>query len=236
MTSSMARVISMSRGQASVQLNTVRHRHTPLRVLRLEMLKQDAMLFPVKDSLMYIQAQPIGGRGKMFQGESFFTAENPPFGATFTYYLKEELKTKKAKRQEAERDALKKNAAISLPGQSELRAEEEEEAPAVILTITDSSGRVVRRLTGPITAGMQRVTWDLRYPASSLAPPADQNPRAFSQVETARRNTGSASAGFSPCGGTGSSTRTCHFEGIGIGASGNSGAIGRYGQPSSFVT
>jgi len=150
--------------------------YTPLRVLRPEMLKQDGMLFPVKDSLMYIQAQPIGGRGKMFQGESFFTAENPPFGATFTYYLKEELKTKKAKRQEAERDALKKNAAISLPGQSELRAEEEEEAPAVILTITDSSGRVVRRLTGPITAGMQRVTWDLRYPASSLAPPP--NPEA----------------------------------------------------------
>ena len=150
--------------------------YTPLRVLRLEILKQDAMLFPVKDSLMYIQAQPIGGRGKMFQGESFFTAENPPFGATFTYYLKEELKTKKAKRQEAERDALKKNAAISLPGQSELRAEEEEEAPAVILTITDSSGRVVRRLTGPITAGMQRVTWDLRYPASSLAPPPEYEP------------------------------------------------------------
>jgi len=58
-----------------------------------------------------------------------------------------------------------------LPGQPELRAEEEEEAPAIIFTITDSSGRVVRRLTGPITAGMQRVSWDLRYPASSLPPP-----------------------------------------------------------------
>jgi hypothetical protein len=37
---------------------------------------------------MYIQAQPLGGRGKSFQGESFFTADNPPFGATITYYLK----------------------------------------------------------------------------------------------------------------------------------------------------
>src|SRR5207249_11560992 len=70
------------------------------------------------------RSQPIGGRGKSFQGESFFTAENPPFGATFTYYLKEELKTKKAKRQEAERDAQKKNAAINLPSRSELRSEE----------------------------------------------------------------------------------------------------------------
>ena len=145
--------------------------YTPLRLLKPEMLKQDALLFPVKDALMYIQAQPIGGRGKSFQGESFFTAENPPFGATFTYYLKEELKTKKAKRQEAERDAQKKNAAINLPSRSELRAEEEEEAPAIIFTVTDSSGRVVRRLSGPVTAGMQRVTWDLHYAPPSLPPP-----------------------------------------------------------------
>ncbi|OLD26552.1 MAG: glycosyl hydrolase [Acidobacteria bacterium 13_1_40CM_3_55_6] len=150
--------------------------YTPLRLLKQEMLKQDALLFPVKDSLMYIQAQPIGGRGKSFQGESFFTAENPPFGATFTYYLKEELKTKKVKRQEAEKDAQKKNAAINLPSRAELRAEEEEEAPAIIFTVTDSSGRVVRRLTGPITAGMQRVAWDLRYAPPSLPPPP--NPEA----------------------------------------------------------
>ena len=78
--------------------------YTPLRSITPEMLKQDA-LFPVKDALMYIQSQPLGGRGKSFQGESFYTADNPPFGATFTYYLKEELKTKKAKRQEAERKA-----------------------------------------------------------------------------------------------------------------------------------
>src|SRR3989449_7669959 len=115
-------------------------------------------------------------RSKSFQGESFFTAENPPFGATFTYYLKEELKTKKVKRQEAEKDAQKKNAAINLPSRAELRAEEEEEAPAIIFTVTDSSGRVVRRLTGPITAGMQRVAWDLRYAPPSLPPPP--NPEA----------------------------------------------------------
>ena len=145
--------------------------YTPLRLLKPEMLKEEAQLFPVKDALMYIQAQPLGGRGKSFQGESFFTAENPPFGATFTYYLKDELKTRKAKRQEAEKEAAKKNAAVAFPSQSELRAEEEEEAPAIIITVTDASGRVVRRLTGPVTAGMQRIAWDLRYPPPSLPPP-----------------------------------------------------------------
>jgi hypothetical protein len=54
----------------------------------------------------------------------------------------------------------------------DLRAEEEEEAPAIIVTITDSSDNVVRRLTGPIGAGMQRLTWDLRYPAANLSAPA----------------------------------------------------------------
>jgi photosystem II stability/assembly factor-like uncharacterized protein len=145
--------------------------YTPLRQLKAETLKQEAQLFPVKDALMYIQAQPLGGRGKSFQGESFYTAENPPFGATFTYYLKEELKTKKAKRQEAEKDAAKKGTGVTLPANTDLRAEEEEEAPAIIFTITDSSGRVVRRLTGPITAGIQRVAWDLRYPPPTLPPP-----------------------------------------------------------------
>jgi hypothetical protein len=145
--------------------------YTPLRTLKPEMLKQEAQLFPVKDALMYIQSQPLGLRGKSFQGESFFTAENPPFGATFSYYLKDELKTKKAKRQEAEKEAAKKNTPMTFPRLTDLSAEEEEEAPAIIFTVTDSSGRVVRRLTGPVTAGMQRVTWDLRYPPTSLPPP-----------------------------------------------------------------
>jgi photosystem II stability/assembly factor-like uncharacterized protein len=144
--------------------------YTALRLLKPEMLKEDD-LFPVKDALMYIQAQPLGGRGKSFQGESFYEAENPPFGATFTYYLKEAIKTRKEKRQDAEKEAIRKGGAPAWPSQSDLRAEEEEEAPTVIFTITDSSGRVVRRLTGPLTAGMQRVSWDLRNPPSSLPPP-----------------------------------------------------------------
>jgi len=120
---------------------------------------------------MYIQAQPIGGRGKSFQGESYYTAENPPFGATFTYYLKDALKTRKEKRQESEKETARKGGVIGIPARSELSGEEEEEAPAVIFTVTDSGGRIVRRLTGPITAGVQRVSWDLRYPPASLPPP-----------------------------------------------------------------
>jgi photosystem II stability/assembly factor-like uncharacterized protein len=145
--------------------------YTPLRLLKPEMLKQEAQLFPVKDALLYIPSQPLGLRGKSFQGESFFAAENPPFGATFTYYLKDEVKTKKARRQEAEKEAARKNVPLALPPYSDLSAEEDEEAPAIIFTITDAGGRVVRRLTGGVTAGLQRVSWDLRYPPTALPPP-----------------------------------------------------------------
>ena len=152
--------------------------YTSLRLIKPEMLKQEAAVFPMKDALMYIQSQPLGGRGKSFQGERYYTADNPPFGATVTWYLKEAIKTRKEKRQEAEREADRRSASVGWPTRDQLRAEEEEDAPAIVVTITDSSDRVVRRLTGPIGGGMQRLTWDLRYPAANLSapPPPDADP------------------------------------------------------------
>ena len=92
--------------------------------------------------------------------------------------MKEAIKTRKEKRQEKEREADRRGAPVGWPTRDELRAEEEEEAPSVIVTITDSSDNVVRRLTGPVGAGMQRLNWDLRYPAANLSgpPPADPDP------------------------------------------------------------
>jgi photosystem II stability/assembly factor-like uncharacterized protein len=145
--------------------------YTPLRLVKPETLQQEAALFPTRDAMMYIVAQPLGGRGKAFQGEAFYTADNPPFGATFTYYLKEPLRTQRVRRQEAEREAARNRTPLAYPTGDQLRAEEEEEAPQIIFTVADSAGRVVRRLTGPTTAGMHRVNWDLRYPSPTLGAP-----------------------------------------------------------------
>jgi photosystem II stability/assembly factor-like uncharacterized protein len=152
--------------------------YTPLRLVKPEMLRQEATVFPMKDALMYIQSQPLGGRGKSFQGERYYTADNPPFGATVTWYLKDPIRTRKERRQESERDADKRGQPVAWPTRDQLRAEEEEDAPAIVITITDSNDRVVRRLTGPVTAGVQRLTWDLRYPAANLSapPPPDADP------------------------------------------------------------
>ena len=142
--------------------------YAPLRAIKADTLSQESVLFPVRDALMYIESQPLGGRDQAYLGDSFYAAPNVSFGTTFTYYMKESLKTRKEKRQEAEKEAAKKGATLPYPKKEDLRAEEEEESPALILTVADESGRVVRRLTGAAKAGMQRVSWDLRYPPSSL--------------------------------------------------------------------
>jgi hypothetical protein len=135
-----------------------------LRGLKPDTLQKEANLFPVKDALLYMPTRQYGLRGKAFLGEAFFTAENAPFGATFTYHLKEEIKTKKQQRLGAE----KKAETAPYPSREELRAETEEEAPAILLTIADAEGHEVRTVTGPAKAGFHRVTWDLRDPAATL--------------------------------------------------------------------
>jgi photosystem II stability/assembly factor-like uncharacterized protein len=155
--------------------------YTPLRGLTRAVLEQSAMLFPVKDALAYIQSSPLGLRGKGFHGDTFFEADNPPFGATFTYYLKNTLKTKEELRHEAEKEALKKGVAPPYPTPEELREEAREEKPAVILTVTDEEGNVVRRVIGVTEKGFHRVAWDLRYPAEVPAtlPSEHHEPNPF---------------------------------------------------------
>lgn len=148
--------------------------YTPLRGLTKKMLDQEAVLFPVKKALMYIKARPLGGREKASQGDAFFTAPNPPFGAVFTYHLKEGLKTRKKRRQETEKKVVKEEGEISYPTWDELRLEDREQKPEIILTVKDPSGEVVRRITGPTGKGFHRVAWDLRYPAFTPAKLGDQ--------------------------------------------------------------
>ncbi|MEE8138363.1 MAG: glycosyl hydrolase, partial [Thermoanaerobaculia bacterium] len=141
--------------------------YTPLRGLTREALEEEAQLFPVKKTWMYIPSYPLALRGTSFQGDSFFAAPNPPFGAVFTYYLKEELKSRKKRRQEAEKEKLEKDEPVYYPSWEELRAEDREEEPAILLTVSDAEGNVVRRLTGPTDGGFHRVAWDLRFPPST---------------------------------------------------------------------
>jgi photosystem II stability/assembly factor-like uncharacterized protein len=140
--------------------------YTPLRAIDAKLLAEPAVLFPVKKAPMYVESAPLGGYKKGFFGDSFYEAPNPPFGAVFTYYLKDELKSRKQRRHEVESKAAKAGADVFYPSWDELRAEDREVAPAVEWTVTDEEGHVIRRGTAPVTAGLHRVAWDLRFPAA----------------------------------------------------------------------
>lgn len=153
--------------------------YTPLRASTPDKVKEDAFLLPVKPVSLYNPWSPIGGRGKGFQGDSYFVAPNPPFGAIFTYYLKDDIKSRKERRKDREAEIIKAAAGAKepkgpyYPSWEELRAEDREKDPQILLTVTDEAGTVVRRLTGPAKAGFQRVAWDLRFPPAN---PTELNP------------------------------------------------------------
>ena len=75
------------------------------------------------------------------------------------------MKPLSAARREAEINVEKEGGDTPYPSWDDLRAEDREDEPAILFTITDAAGDVVRRITGPRDAGLHRVAWDLRYAA-----------------------------------------------------------------------
>jgi photosystem II stability/assembly factor-like uncharacterized protein len=136
--------------------------YTLLRQAKKEAMEKPAAVFPVKDALMYVQPNTLGVRGKGFLGESFFTTPNPKPGAVFTYYLKEDIKTIKEKRQTAEAEKIKKGDVIGYPSIDSIRLEDQQPAPHLLFTVTDEQGNVIRRIKAPAKKGLKRVSWDYR--------------------------------------------------------------------------
>ncbi len=133
--------------------------YSPLRKLSAKMLDTaKAILFPVKDALMYVKK---GGR--YGQGSTPFIAKNPDFGAVFTYYIKDVPETLKQKRLKKEKELFKKGEPIPQPTKEILDAEKNEIAPYLIFTITDEDGNIVRKLYKSASTGIHRTNWDLRY-------------------------------------------------------------------------
>lgn len=139
--------------------------YSPLREIDESALALPAKVFPVRKALSYLPLHPIDSSGKGCLGETFFTAPNPPFGAVFTYYLKDGLKTAAEARREEEARLRKEGKPVTFPGWDALRNEENEEKPGIILTVAAEDGTIVRRFSGPSGPGLHRVAWDLRLPA-----------------------------------------------------------------------
>ena len=149
--------------------------YTPLREITQEKLDQEALLFDSRRAWWYIQRTPLGGGGKAYQGDSYYTAPNPPYGAVFTYYLGESLKTKEQMRRENEEKMAEKGEHPTYPGWEALHEEQTEPEPEILLTIKDQQGEVVRRISGPTSKGFHRVAWNLSYPPVEVSGSQDRS-------------------------------------------------------------
>ena len=161
--------------------------YSPLRYCDSQTLDKEAFIFPIKDAWMFVEWSPLGtlgSREKGFQGEMYYTAENPPFGATFTYYLKESIQTLRDKREKDEKEAVKNKEPVYYPSLEQMRAEGEEETPYLAFNILDETGSLVRQLRTSASDGLHRITWDLRYPAVNPANLRDASPTSSSPSST----------------------------------------------------
>ncbi|MYH49550.1 MAG: glycosyl hydrolase, partial [Gammaproteobacteria bacterium] len=137
--------------------------YTPLRELARgsqPILASAGHLFEVADGDMYVPWNPGGANGA-----DFYAADNPPVGVTFTYWVGETLRTRRAERQAEERRAAGRGEDTPYPSWEELLEEDREEAPRVYLTVRDEGGQVVNVVNGSTSRGVHRAVWNYRYPA-----------------------------------------------------------------------
>ncbi len=124
-----------------------------LRKITDKTLKQENILFPVKDTYIYSRTSKKYG-----QGATVYTGANPEYGATFTYYIKEKIKTKKDYRIEAEKDKKE----VEIPSFDILREEADEIKPYLMFTIKNEKGEIIRRIKKSASNGLQKFNWDLK--------------------------------------------------------------------------
>ncbi|MBN2731238.1 MAG: hypothetical protein JXR26_02305 [Balneolaceae bacterium] len=136
--------------------------YTPLRHIDEETLNQEATLFPTRDAFWYVENSVVGS-----QGADMFKAPNPPFGAVFTYYLKEGYQSLETQRRKKEND-LEEDEDVPFPGWDQLDAELREQKPQIFITVKDQQGNVVNRVKGPASKGFHRVNWELNYPSKDV--------------------------------------------------------------------
>jgi hypothetical protein len=112
-------------------------------------------------------------------GQSYFTAPNPPFGAVFTYYLKDDLMSKKEQRIKKEQEQLKNNQEVTFPGWNVLDEELIQEQPKVFIQILDKQNKLVRQIEAKTQKGMHRINWDLRFTSNApiVLAPQQNNPQ-----------------------------------------------------------
>jgi len=121
-------------------------------------LGSEVCLFPPREAVQFYEMRELPT-----PGASEFSGPNPNYGALFTYYLKSDPPAKKPE------------AETGKAGKEDKDAETQTcEKAGVKIVILDAQGNTVRELEGPDRKGMNRISWDLRYPLSFEAKEDDE--------------------------------------------------------------
>lgn len=152
--------------------------YSTLRELTPENLSKEAYIFPIKTALEYIPTNPLGLRGRGHQGESFYLAKNPDFGATIRFYLKEVPQSLKDKRKKDMEEGH-----LIYPSNSDFFAEDNEESAYLLFVIKDKDGNEVRKIKTGASQGINSVNWNLRYPTTSPITLKPSTPGRYSDAD-----------------------------------------------------
>jgi len=144
---------------------------TALEQLNDKAVNEDFKLFDIRPAISWRT-----WNHKASTGHKTFISQNAPNTATIQYYLKNEIKD------EPPPAGAQPPAQVTGPGGQQIPPEiaaqfglqvgqQQRTTQRVRITIVDSEGKTVRELNGTGQAGLNRVTWDLRY-RSPIPPPA----------------------------------------------------------------
>ena len=127
-------------------------------MVKKEYLNSEGKLFKPRDAKLFKPRNALGNTGGQY-----YVAENPTFGAVFTYYLKDVPETIKSKRKKMESSLNSQNQDIPFPGYDSLTAEMREKPAQLLLSISDSEGNLIRNVNQRASKGTGKIVWNLKH-------------------------------------------------------------------------
>ncbi len=153
--------------------------YTPLRTATSDVLASAAHLFPVTRRPAVRAVAPARPQRQVLPGGIVFHGGQPALRGHLHLLVEGRHPNARGAAEGPRGRAQKAGQPPGYPSFEEMRAEDQEQDPYLLFTIRDERGDVVRRLTTAPHKGIQRIAWDLRYPATvpvDLSPPGEPNP------------------------------------------------------------
>jgi photosystem II stability/assembly factor-like uncharacterized protein len=131
--------------------------YSPLRSINNDVLAAEASIMPIKTAKRFNKKDLAGS-----QGAGYYAAENPPYGATITYFLRDKITTAEQDRKKKEKALIKDGKDVPFPGWDALTEEKNESKTSFYLIIRDEAGNLIKKVNAKTNQGLNRVTWDLQ--------------------------------------------------------------------------